>query len=248
MFEYQAAPDLLKDRVILVTGAGDGIGRAAALSYAQHGATVILLGRTQHKLESLYDEIITREWSEPIIHPLDLSKVGEQAVFQLATAIEQNCGRLDGILHNAAMLGSLTPLQQFNMELWEQVMHVNLKVPLMISRSCLPLLQQADDSAIVFTSTDKQEKTAAYWGAYGISKAAQDSLMHIFADELETNTRVRVHGINPGACRTRMRAVAFPGEDPNTLPEPAELMQAYLYLMGPDAREHHGQSLDAQSS
>lgn len=247
MFDYHAKPDLLKDRVILVTGAGDGIGRVAALAYAQHGATVILLGRTQRKLEQLYDDIIANDWPEPIIHPLDLGKLDEPAAMQLAAAIQQNCGRLDGILHNAAMLGSLTPLSQYNLELWQQVMHVNLNVPLLISRACLPLLVQASDSAIVFTSTDEQEKTSAYWGAYGISKAAQDSLMYIFADELEANTPVRVHGINPGRCRTRMRQVAFPGEDPSTATDPAELTTGYLYLMGPDARQHHGKCLDLQS-
>lgn len=247
MFEYHARPDLLKDRVILVTGAGDGIGRNAALAYASHGATVILLGRTQQKLEKVYDEIMEKKFPEPIIHPLDLLKTDEQGMHGLALSIEQNCGRLDGILHNAALLGSLTPMQQYSLDLWEQVMHVNLKIPMLMSRACLPLLLQADDSAIIFTSTDSFEKSSAYWGAYGVSKAAQDALMKIFADELETNTKVRIHGINPGTCRTRMRAVAFPGENPESVPEPAELMPAYLYLMGPDAKPHHGKCLDAQT-
>ena len=246
MFDYQASPDLLQDRVILVTGAGDGIGRAAALAFAEHGATVILLGRTQHKLEKLYDDIIANDWPEPIIHPLDLAKLDEQGALQLAAALEQNCGRLDGILHNAALLGSLTPLQQYKLDLWEQVMHVNVNVPLLISRACLPLLGEASDSAIVFTSTDDHEKDSAYGGAYGISKAAQDSLMHILADELETNTTIRVHAVNPGACRTRMRAVAFPGEDPQSVSAPSELVSGYLYLMGADARPHHGKCLDLQ--
>lgn len=246
MFEYQASPDLLKDRVILVTGAGDGIGRAAALAYAQHGATVVLLGRTQHKLESLYDDIVNQQWPEPIIHPFDLLKANEENIYQLTDALAQNCGRLDGILHNAALLGSLTPLQQYKLDLWDEVMLVNVKVPLMLSRACIPLLQQASDSAIVFSSTDLREKTAAYWGAYGVSKSAQDSLMSIMADELETNTSIRVHAVNPGPCRTRMRAVAYPGENPNTITEPAGLIAAYLYLMGPDARPMHGQCLNAQ--
>lgn len=246
MFDYSADQDLLKDRVILVTGAGDGIGRAAALAYAEHAATVILLGRTQHKLEKLYDEIVANNWPEPIIHPLDLNKLDEQGALQLAAAIDQNCGRLDGILHNAALLGSLTPMQQYNLELWDQVMHVNIKVPLLISRACLPLLNLASDSAIVFTSTDSGEKSTAYWGAYGVSKAAQDALMQILADELETNTPIRVHAVNPGICRTHMRNVAFPGEDPNSLIEPSALMAGYLYLMGADATPHHGKCLNIQ--
>jgi NAD(P)-dependent dehydrogenase (short-subunit alcohol dehydrogenase family) len=248
MFDYQPSPDLLKDRIILVTGAGDGIGRAAAMAYAEHGATVIILGRTQHKLESLYDDIVGHHWPEPIIHPFDLLKANEENIYQLTAALAQTCGRLDGILHNAALLGSLTPLQQYKLELWDQVMQVNVKVPLMLSRACIPLLQLTNDSAIVFTSTDPREKTTAYWGAYGVSKAAQDSLMTIMADELETNTTIRVHAINPGPSRTRMRAVAYPGENPNTVTEPANLVAAYLYLMGPDARSLHGQCLDAQQA
>ena len=248
MFEYQASPDLLNDRVVLVTGAGDGIGRAAALAYAEHGATVVLLGRTQHKLETLYDEIIANKWPEPVIHPLDLSKVDEPQMQQLALSLEQNCGRLDGILHNAALLGSLTPMQQYKLELWDQVMRMNLKVPLMLSRACLPLLQQANDSAIVFTSTDSREKTTAYWGAYGVAKAAQDSLMQILADELETNTSIRVNAINPGPTRTRMRAVAYPGENPGTVAAPSELVSGYLYLMGPDSKDLHGQCLNVQTA
>lgn len=246
MFTFEYGPDLLRDRVILVTGAGDGIGRAVAHGCARAGATVILLGRTQHKLESLYDEIINEGLPEPIIHPVDLGKFTEEDSHSLAIAVEQNCGRLDGIVHNAAMLGSLTPLPLYNMELWDQVMQMNLKVPLLISRACIPLLSRAEDAAILFTSTSTREKSSAYWGAYGVSKAAIDALTQILADELENNTPIRVHGIDPGAVRTRMRAVAFPGEDLNTLPTPDQVISAYLYLLGGEAREWHGKLLHVQ--
>lgn len=246
MFDYAAPVNLLHGRVILITGAGDGIGREVALGCATAGATVILLGRTQHKLESLYDEITGSGWPEPIIHPADLGKFSEQDGDTLADALAQNCGRLDGIVHNAALLGSLTPLAQYKMSLWEQVMHLNLTVPLLISRACIPLMKQSQDSAILFTSTDEHEKSAAYWGAYGVSKAGIDALTRILADELETNTRIRVHGINPGPVRTRMRAVAYPGEDLNRLPAPGQLLPAYLYLLGGDARAWHGKLLHVQ--
>ncbi|MGD9000466.1 MAG: YciK family oxidoreductase [Granulosicoccaceae bacterium] len=246
MFTFEPGPDLLRDRVILVTGAGDGIGRAVAHACAGAGATVVLLGRTQHKLESLYDEIMQQGWPEPIIHPVDLGKFTEEDSHNLAMALEQNCGRLDGIVHNAAMLGSLTPIPLYKMALWDEVMHMNLKVPLLISRACIPLLRQAEDAAILFTSTDTREKSCAYWGAYGVSKAAIDALMHILADELENNTPIRVHGINPGAVRTRMRAVAYPGEDLNTLPTPDQVVPAYLYLLGGPARDWHGKLLHVQ--
>lgn len=248
MFAFDYGPDLLHDRVILVTGAGDGIGRAVATGCASAGATVVLLGRTQHKLESLYDEIMLHGWPEPIIHPVDLSNFTEEDSHTLASALEQNCGRLDGIVHNAALLGSLTPIPLYKMALWDEVIHMNLKVPLLISRACIPLLTQAEDAAILFTSTDSREKSAAYWGAYGVSKAAIDALTQILADELENNTPIRVHGINPGAVRTRMRAVAYPGEDLNTLPSPDEVVPAYLYLLGGPARDWHGKLLHVQGT
>lgn len=247
MFEFSPPADLLHERVILVTGAGDGIGRAVARACAQHGATVVLLGRTQHKLESLYDEIVEQNWPEPIIHPLDLRQLNEDDSHQLADALQQNCGRLDGIVHNAALLGSLTPVPLYNMALWDEVMHMNLKVPLLLSRACIPLLAAREDAAILFTSTDEREKSSAYWGAYGVSKAGIDALTRILADELENNTPVRVHGINPGPVRTRMRTVAYPGEDPEQLVRPDDVVTAYLYLLGTPARDWHGKLLHIQA-
>ncbi len=239
--DYQPAPDLLKDRTILVTGAGDGIGAAAARSYAAHGATVILLGRTIPKLEAVYDEIIESGAPQPAIYPLDLEGANYDHYMQLAETIEKEFGALDGLLHNAAMLGTRMMLEQFDLKIWARVMQVNLTAPFLLSRATIPLMRKSDDASMLFTSTSVAQVGKAYWGAYGVSKAGADNLMQIIADELECNTHIRANSIDPGAVATRMRQLAFPGEDPASLPKPEDVMPAYLYLMGPDSKPHTGE-------
>ena len=242
---YTPAKDLLKSRCIIVTGAGDGIGRACALSYADHGANVILLGKTVRKLESVYDEIVDTGGPEPAIYPMDLAGANTQHYAEMAARIADEFGRLDGLLHNAGQLGSLMPIEHFELNLWSQVMHVNVTAALMMTQACLPLLRQSADASLIFTSSGVGRKGRAYWGAYAVSKFATEGLMEVIADEL-ANTSVRCNCINPGAVRTRMRAAAYPAEDPASRPDPKEIMAAYLYLMGPDGRDSNGQSLDAQ--
>ncbi|MGM0593336.1 MAG: YciK family oxidoreductase [Pseudomonadota bacterium] len=244
--EYQAQPDLLKDRIILVTGAGDGIGAAAAESYAAHGATVILLGRTTRKLEAVYDRIEQAGHPQPAIYPMNLEGASPEDHLQLAETIEKEFGRLDGLLHNASMLGSLTPLGQYDLAMWGKVMQINLNAPYLMTRACLGVLNKSEDASVVFTSSSVGRQGRAYWGAYGISKAATENMMQIWADELEANTPIRVNSINPGATRTTMRARAYPGEDPNTLPWPEQIMPTYLYLIGPDSRGTTGEQFNAQ--
>jgi NAD(P)-dependent dehydrogenase (short-subunit alcohol dehydrogenase family) len=244
--DYHPGPDLLKARVILVTGAGDGIGAAAAKSFAAHGATVILLGRTIRKLEIVYDAIEAAGGPQPAIYPMNLEGASPKDYEDLATTLDQEFGRLDGLLHNASELGTLTPLGQYDLEKWTQVMQVNLNAPFLLTRATLDLLKQSNDASLIFTSSSVGRKGRAYWGAYGISKAANENMMQIWADELETNTNIRVNSINPGATRTRMRATAYPGEIPETVPLPEEIMPAYLYLMGPDSKGVTGQQIDAQ--
>lgn len=244
--DYQARPELLKDRIILVTGAGDGIGAAAAKSFAAHGATVILLGRTVRKLEAIYDLIVEAGHPTPAIYPMNLEGAKPEDHIELAETIEREFGRLDGLLHNASMLGALTPLGQYDMEMWGKVMQINLNAPYLMTRACLGVLNKSEDASVVFTSSSVGRHGRAYWGAYGISKAATENMMQIWADELEANTPIRVNSINPGATRTTMRARAYPGENPNTLPKPDEIMAAYLYLIGPDSKGTTGQQFDAQ--
>ncbi len=246
MHNYKPAADLLKDRVILVTGAGDGIGAAAAKCLATHGATVILLGRSVRKLEKVYDAIEQGGAPQPAIYPLNLEKATPQNYEELAATVEKEFGRLDGLLHNAALLGTLTPLDQYDLKQWAQLMQVNLHAPYLLTRALLPLLKQSADASVVFTSSSVGRKGRAYWGAYGITKAACDNMMEIWADELEANTAIRVNSIDPGAVRTAMRAKAYPGEDPNTLPRPEEILSVYLYLLGPDSRGTTGERTSAQ--
>jgi len=244
--DYTATPDLLKDRIILVTGAGDGIGRAAAKSFAAHGATVILLGRTIRKLEFVYDEIIQANHPKPAIYPMNLEGASPKDYEDLAGIIDKEFGRLDGLLHNASMLGKITPLEHYDINQWYQVLQVNLNAPYLLTRACLGLLKQSSGASVIFTSSNVGRKGRAYWGAYAVSKFALEGLMQVLADELEENTSIRVNSLNPGKTRTKMRSDAYPGENPNTLPMPDEIMNTYLYLMSADSRSVHGQALDAQ--
>ncbi len=237
----------LKERVVLVTGAGDGIGRAAAKCYAENGATVILLGRTVKKLESVYDEIVDCGSPEPLIHPMDLLTATPQDYDELAEAIKQELGKLEGLLHNAGILGKKAPIASYDPNTWCEVMHVNVTAQLMLTQALLPLMEESDDASILFTSSGVGRKSRAFWGAYAASKFATEALMQTLADELEGISNIRVNCINPGATRTRMRAQAFPAEDIKKNPAPEEIMGLYLHLMGPAGKSIHGQSLDAQN-
>lgn len=247
MFNYSAPDNLLKDRVILVTGAGDGIGKAAAKTYAQYGATIILLGKTIEKLEQVYDEIEQANGSQPAIYPMNLEGATAKDYDDMQVTLEKEFGQLDGILHNAALLGSLMPIAQFDMAHWGKIMQVNLNAPYMLTRICLPLLEKSDHASVIFTTDDVGIKGKAYWGAYAISKSACDNMMQILADEMEVNTTIRFNSINPGKVATTMRSKAYPGEDPTGLPKPDDIMNSYLYLMGADSQSVNGQIINAQS-
>ncbi|QSB21435.1 YciK family oxidoreductase [Pseudomonas sp. 15A4] len=247
MFKYSARPDLLKDRVILVTGAGRGIGAAAAKTYAAHGATVLLLGRTESNLSALYDEIEAAGHPQPVVIPFDLETALPHQYDELAAMIEAEFGRLDGVLHNASIIGPRTPIEQLTGKQFMQVMHVNVNATFMLTTALLPLLKLSGDASIAFTSSSVGRKGRAYWGAYGVSKFATEGLMQTLADEIDGLGSLRANSINPGATRTDMRAQAYPAEDPTNNPTPEEIMPVYLYLMGPDSKGINGQALDAQT-
>ncbi len=247
MFDYKPALDLLKDRIILVTGAGSGLGQAAARAFAAHGATIILLGRTQSKLEQTYDAIEEAGHPQPAIIPLNLESATQQDYYNLGQTLYQEFGRLDGLLHNAAQLSLLSRIDDYDLETWNKVMQVNLTAPFILTQACLPLLRKSADASILFTSDQVGRKGKAYWGAYGVSKFGIEGLMQILADELETS-QIRVNSINPGAVRSGIRALAYPGEDPQTLPTPDEVMPTYLYLLGPDSLGKTGQAFDVQQN
>ncbi len=243
--QYQIAANALKGKVILVTGAGDGIGKQAAISYAQHGAQVILLGRTTKKLEQTYDEIIALKADQPAIVPLDLLGAQRQHYLDMAVTIEEQFGQLDGILHNAGLLGALSPFEQIKEKDFDDIMQVNVKAEFLLTQALLPLLKKSQDGRIIFTTSGVGHRGRAYWGTYAISKFATEGMMQTLADEL-SNTSIKVNAINPGGTRTKMRASAFPAEDPNSLKTPLDIMPLYLYLMAPEGKDVHGQCIDAQ--
>ncbi len=240
MRDYQPAPDLLRDRVILVTGAGDGIGRAAAQTFANHGATVILLGRTIFKLEQVYDQIEAAGAPKPAIYPMNLEGATTKDYADLANTLEQEFGRLDGLLHNAAALGALMPLDNYDAELWYKVLQTNLNAPFMLTQACLPLLRRATDPRVVFMT---DHKSRAYWGAYGVAKAGLEAMMRILADETEVNTPIRVNGFDPGPVHTSLRNRAYPAESKEGMAAPQDVVTPLLYLIGPDSRDITGRGL-----
>ena len=244
MQEYHPPKGLLNDKVILVTGAGDGIGAAVAQDLAKFGATVILLGRTQKKLEAVYDLIENAGYPQPAIYPMELQLATPKDYKILAATIHKEFGRLDGLLHNAAVLGTLTPIEHYDNRLWAHVIHVNLNAPFMMTKACLPLLKKANEASIVFTSANVGYKGQAYWGAYAVSKAATENLMEILSEELEVNTNIRVNSVDPGRVRTRMNALAYPGDNPADIPDPKDITAVYLYLLGRDSEGVTGERFD----
>ena len=242
---YQPQLDLLQNRIILVTGASDGIGQEAALTYARHGASVILLGRSDEKLRAVAEEIsqagaIPARW-----FTLDLLTCTPQECQQLAQQISVHYPRLDGVLHNAGLLGEVVPMAEQDPDVWQQVMQVNVNGTFMLTQALLPLLLQSDSGSLVFTSSSVGREGRANWGAYAVSKFATEGMMQVLADEYK-NRHLRVNCINPGGTRTKMRASAFPTEDALKLKTPADIMPLYLWLMGDDSRRKTGMTFDAQ--
>ncbi len=245
MFNYSIKDTCLENKTILVTGAGAGIGRAAAITYAKLGATVILLGKTVSKLESVYDEIVALGGAEPAIIPLDLKGATKQNYVDMSATIAGQFGKLDGVLLNASILGELTPFTQMHEQVFNDVMKVNVTAQYLLAQTLIPTLLLAPNASLVFTSSGVGHKGRAFWGQYSISKFATEGMMQVIADEYE-NTNLRSNAINPGATRTSMRATAFPAEDKNTIAEPEDIMPLYVYLMSDDSLQVNGQTLNAQ--
>ncbi len=243
---YEYPDDLLSGRVILITGASDGIGRALALEAARVGAQVILHGRNAGKLEKVYDEIEALDGSlRPSIAVMDLATADGNAYLSLAESLESEFGRLDGLVNNAGILGPRQPIEQYEAAEWQKVLHVNLTAAFAITQVLLPLLKIAEQPSIIFTSSGVGRVGKAYWGAYSVSKFGTEALSQILAAE-HSHTELRVNCVNPGPTRTDMRLQAYPAEDRDKLKTPEQVLRPYLYLLGPDSRGVSGQSLDAQ--
>jgi len=233
--DWTPPADLLRDRVILVTGAANGIGKAVVKDMAAHGATTVLLDRDVKGLEQAYDEIVSAGHPQPAIYPMDLQGASADDYTQLAATLEKEFNRLDGLIHNAAQLGALVPFANFEHELWFHTLQTNLNAPYLITMACLGLLNASKDASIVFTSDAVGRHGKAYWGAYAVSKAGLEAFMQVLADELEANTTIRVNSLDPGPVCTSLRRTAYPAEKSNTLNAPADVTRPFLYLAGPDS-------------
>ena len=249
-WRFRPGTDALAGKVVLITGAGDGIGKALAKTAAWHGANPVLLGRTREKLEAVFDWIEARTSARPVIVQCDLAQLDEAGAASLQAAIRDDYGRLDGLVHNAALLGPKTPVEHYPLAPWEEVMAVNLRAALLLTQALLPLMQssaaeQDAESSILFTSSGVGRRGRAYWGAYAVSKFANEGLMQVLADELASAGQARVNSLNPGATRSAMRRAAFPAEDAHRLPIPEARMDLYLYLLSDASQGVTGQALDA---
>jgi NAD(P)-dependent dehydrogenase (short-subunit alcohol dehydrogenase family) len=245
MREHQPATAELDGRVIAITGAGSGIGRAVALATAAHGAEVILIGRTLAKLEGVHAEIET-QGGRALIAPLNLESALAKDFDQLAAAVQQRYGHLDGLLHNAAQLGTLAPIEHYDVPTWCRVVHVNLTAAFALTQVLLPMLRASADASLVHTSSAVGRHGQAFWGAYAATKFAIEGLTQVLADELASHENMRVNAINPGRTRTALRRAAYPSEDLETLVAPETLVNSYLWLLGPASRGVSGRSLDCQ--
>jgi NAD(P)-dependent dehydrogenase (short-subunit alcohol dehydrogenase family) len=243
---YTYNDDLLNERIILITGASDGIGKALAIEVARLGAQVVLHGRNTAKLEKVYDEIDAIDGAQrPSIAVLDLESANADNYTTLASSIEDEFGRLDGLVHNAGILGELFSVEQYDAVLWQKVMHVNFTAVFALTQVLLPLLKKSEDASVIFTSSGVGRVGRAFWGPYSASKFATESLSQVLADE-HRNSALRSNCINPGATRTKMRLAAFPGEDRDALKTPEDILASYIYLLGADSKGVTGESYDAQ--
>lgn len=248
---YQPPPGLLDGRVIAITGSGDGIGRALALAAARAGAEVVLIGRTVRRLEAVEAEIAApdgagRHGPLASIAPLDLEKALAGDYDKLAAALLERYGRLDGLVHNAACLGALSPIEHADMRNWVRVLHVNLTAAFALTQVLLPSLRASQDASVIFTSSSVGRRGRANWGAYAVSKFGIEGLSQVLADELEGNSAIRVNAVNPGPTRTRMRLQAYPAENTQAIAVPDAVVNPYLWLLGPASRGVTGRSLDCQ--
>ncbi len=243
--EYQPKSDLMKDKIVIITGAGDGIGKALAIGFAKHGATVVLLGRTISKLEQVYDAIEANGSPTPAIYPIDFEGASEKDYQDMAIKIDEEFGKLDCLIHNAALLGDRTSISNYSFSSWDKLFKVNVTAPFLMTKALMPVLNKAEQSSVIFTSSSVGRKGRAFWGAYAASKAALENLVETLADENNSISNIRFNSINPGATRTAMRATAYPAEEPQTVKAPEALLPAYLYLAGCDSVGRSGEHFDA---
>ena len=239
---YKVKQGELNGKVILVTGANKGFGLAISMDLAKAGATVIMLGRDLSSLEYAYDAVVDAGYKEPILYPLDLEGASPENYQELQDNIIEKFNRLDGLIHNAAILGTQMPIDQYDIKLWYSTLQINLSAPFMLTQFLIPALKKSDDARILFLSSSVGRKARAYWGAYSVSKFGLEGLAMTLSEELE-KTKIKVNTINPGKMRTEMRRTAYPAEDASTLPKPEEKSSVIVYLLSKEAERINGEQL-----
>jgi NAD(P)-dependent dehydrogenase (short-subunit alcohol dehydrogenase family) len=247
MQDYTPRPDLLADRIILVTGATEGVGQAVAHACARYGATVILSGAEEARLEAIYDEIETAGFPQPASLPLDPEQADEQLYLGVASTLGDEFGRLDGLVHCASYAPFLSRIDDYDAEQWERVLRINLTAPFLLTQACMPLLRAADDASVVFTSDRVGRRGLAYWGAFAAAKFGIEGLMQTLAEETRDSSNIRVNSVDPGAVRSAQRRQLYPGENPNQLATPDSVTPTYLWLLGADSKGTTRAALCAQT-
>ena len=237
---------MLEEKIILVTGAGDGIGKSAAISYASRGATVILLGKTKAKLEKVYDETEESNHPTPLISLMDFSKADGNDYQELVDNLIKDYKQLDGLLLNAAILGDRSPIEQYDVAKWIETIHINLTSQFILIKTLLPALKNSNNASVLFTSSGVGKVGKAFWGAYAVSKFGVEGLCQVLSDEHSNDKSIRFNCINPGAVQTNMRKEAYPLENPNDLLYPDEIMDKYVWLMSDESKDIDGQSINCQ--
>jgi NAD(P)-dependent dehydrogenase (short-subunit alcohol dehydrogenase family) len=236
----------LRERVVLVTGATGGLGRATSLAAASAGATVVLLGRKVRALEALYDEIEKAGGAQPAVYPMDLAGATPRDYADLADSIGRECGRLDGIVHAAAHFDALQPFDQLKPDEWFRAQQVNLTAPFQLTQAAMPLLRKSDDAALVFVLDDPTRMGKAFWGGYGVAKHALAGLASIVHEETESGP-VRTHALLPGPMRTVLRRAAYYGEDTLKHPEPDHAARHIVWLLSQQGAAMRGKTLDLRA-
>ncbi|MDG2141702.1 MAG: YciK family oxidoreductase [Gammaproteobacteria bacterium] len=244
MFTFNAPQNMLQNKTILITGASDGIGKCCAETFANYGANLILLGRSQGKLEKLYDAIDRAHPNKITIHPMNFETASEHDYKILGESLDSQFPCLDGFIHSAGKLGDRSPIEFYSFETWNKTMQVNLSSTFLLTKVLLQSLSKSSDARIILTSSSVGRKGKANWGAYAVSKFAIEGLMQTLADELKNTSNIRINSVNPGGIKTAMRRAAYPAENPNAQPEPKVLMPFYLYLFSKGTETIHGEALN----
>jgi NAD(P)-dependent dehydrogenase (short-subunit alcohol dehydrogenase family) len=232
----------LKDKVILVTGANRGFGLAITMDLSKAGATVIMLGRDLGSLEYAYDAVVDAGFKEPILYPLDLEGATPENYQDLQDNVLEKFDKLDGLIHNAAILGAQMPIEQYDIKLWYSTLQINLSAPFMLTQFLIPALAKSEDARILFLSSSVGREAKAYWGAYSVSKFGIEGFAKTLSEELE-KTNISVNTVNPGKLRTEMRRTAYPAEDSSTVPMPEEKSAAIVYLLSNLSPKMNGEQL-----